>query len=216
MKALTFSLFALFLSPFLASSARADFSLVGNCAGDAGKFVRGGRDGLDIKPSINAISAAAGKHLNLFSCYRSQETQNSILKSRGCAPFGNKDCSQTVARISFHTRTIAADIQNFDPNLTKQCQLIAKGRSVAGGRGGVGTYPGTSGHFDMGPARVWNKCRGVVLGDEGAKSPAVKRYRERQQAKGSDSNKSGEKCYRTASYPSCCGPVRAKRGLCTG
>jgi hypothetical protein len=185
------------------------FKLTGRCTGDEGKYIRNGRNGQDIKPSLKAISMAAGKKvLSIYSCFRSQDRQNAILKSRGCAPYGSRNCSQSVARVSYHTRTIAADITQFADNRS-QCNAIAKGRSVAGGVGGVGTYPGGDGHFDMGPTRSWNRCAGIVgNGDGGHRSPAAQRYRERQ------SSSPGQSCYRTARYPSCCGPVRASRGLC--
>ncbi len=183
------------------------FRLRGRCAGDEGKYVVNGRGGQDIKPSLKAISMAAGrKVLGIYSCFRSQDRQNDILRSRGCAPFGQRNCSQSVARVSYHTRTIAADIDNFADART-QCNAIAKGRSVAGGAGGVGTYPGGDGHFDMGPTRAWNRCAGVVSSESGHRSPAAQRYRERPQG-------GAPQCYRTRAYPSCCGPIRALRGLC--
>ncbi len=184
------------------------FRLVGNCAGEEGRFVRNGRNGKDIKPSLNAIASASGKTLQVYSCYRSQARQNAILKRRGCAPFGRRNCSGSVARVSYHTRTIAADLKNFEPNLRKQCQFIAKGRSVAGGVGGVGTYPGGDGHFDLGPARAWNRCAGVISSSYGrTSSRRVESYNARRP--------SGRKCYPTRRYPSCCGPIRASKGLCT-
>jgi hypothetical protein len=192
---------------FAGNSLAADrFTLVGNCAGPEGRYVREGRNGKDIKPSLNAIASAAGKNLSLYSCFRSQARQNNILRARGCAPFGRRNCRGSVARVSYHTRTIAADIKNFEPDLKKQCQFIAKGRTVAGGVGGVGTYSGGDGHFDLGPARAWNRCAGVVASNARTSSPVTDRYQRR--------SPSGRQCHATRKYPSCCGPIRAARGLC--
>lgn len=176
------------------------------CSGS--QYITKGRGGLDIKPSLNVISSIAGRKITLFSCFRTQGKQNSILRSRGCRPFGKKDCSGSVARVSQHTNTIAADIQSFAP-IRQQCQILAKGRSVAGGRGGVGTYPGGSGHFDMGSARSWNRCKGVTGG--GDWSPRSQKVSNRLQKIRSNA---GKKCNPTKKYPSCCGPKRRARGLC--
>lgn len=178
------------LSAFLVQNVPAEaknkfekFELTGRCAGDEGKYVRNGRDGKDIKPALNAIAAASGKNLKLYSCFRSQARQDAILKSRGCAPYGSRSCKGSVARVSYHTRTIAADLKNFERDLRRQCQFIAKGRSVTGGLGGVGTYPGGDGHFDLGPARAWNRCSGVIGGGSGRSSAAVDRYNQRSRSR---------------------------------
>jgi hypothetical protein len=211
----THPLLALVLFFGTLSTAHAGFKLVGRCAGSEGVYVRNGRvlNGVkrDIKPSLNAISQAAGKNLQIYSCFRSQARQNAILKSHGCAPFGRRNCSQSVARSSAHTYTIAADIQAITSNLRKQCQIIAQGRAVAGG-GGVGTYPGGDGHFDLGRTRSWNRCAGVIS-NSNYRSPAAQRYRERKA-----SSRSGaiSQCHRTKHYPNCCGPVRRRHHLCTG
>lgn len=183
-----------------------NFTKSGRCTGAGAKYVENGRDGLDIKPSLNLIARAAGKKINLFSCFRDQSVQNSLLKARGCRPYGSRDCSQSTARHSAHTYTIAADIGNISRDLRKQCQILAKGRSVAGGRGGVGTYPRGDGHFDMGRLRSWNRCRGVVASNSYS-SAVVSNYKN---------SRSAGRCYPTKSYPNCCGPIRRSRGLCSG
>lgn len=155
------------------------FSLSGNCTGQGSKYVVGSRPGFpDIKPALNAIAQAAGKKLQVYSCFRSQDRQNQLLKQRGCAPFGKNNCSQTTAKVSQHTKSVAADFKNITKDLVKQCQFIAKGREKTGGRGGVGTYPKGDGHFDVGSTRSWNRCKGVVGGSKGYQSRKVANWKK--------------------------------------
>ncbi|RZA06968.1 MAG: DUF882 domain-containing protein [Proteobacteria bacterium] len=199
---------ALMLLPGLAHAADR-FRLSGNCTGEGAKYVKGGRAGSpDIKPALNAIAEAAGKPLEVYSCFRSQDRQNKLLKARGCIPFGTNNCSATVAQKSQHTLAVAADFKNFNPDLVKQCQAIARGRSKTGGKGGVGTYPRGDGHFDVGSTRSWNRCKGVVPSSAGYKSGTVSNFR------GRPVTSAGSKCYPTKRFPSCCGPVRERKGLC--
>jgi len=186
------------------------FKLSGNCTGSGAQYVKNGRSGSpDIKPALNAIAEAAGvKELNVYSCYRSQDRQNQLLRERGCEPFGTNNCTSTTAKVSQHTKTIAADFKNFNRNLVAQCQAIARGRSKTGGIGGVGTYPKGDGHFDVGSARSWNRCKGVVASAAGYRSGKVADFKARSPSS------AGQQCYPTPRFPNCCGPIRAKKGLC--
>lgn len=167
--------------PFLLAAApdahaHNGFRYEGRCATAAGKhkIVNSER----MKAALRRISRAAnGVELRLYSCFRDQAHQDSILRSRGCRPFGSRDCRQSVAKVSYHTRGIAADIKSFASSHAKQCQLLAQGRE--GGLGGVGTYPRGDGHFDVGPARAWNRCRGVVGGRASYSSRHTARARQR-------------------------------------
>lgn len=181
---LSLAVLALALSATVASAAPARkakdlFTTSGNCSGQGAKYIVGQRPGYpDIKPALNAIATAAGKKLEVYSCFRSQERQNQLLRQRGCAPFGSKNCSSTTARVSQHTRSVAADFKNITRDLKKQCQFIAKGREKTGGLGGVGTYPKGDGHFDVGSTRSWNRCKGVVGGSQGYKSRKVAKWKK--------------------------------------
>jgi hypothetical protein len=199
------SLFALVGTSVFAADS---FTTSGRCATQEGyQYVKNGRDGRDIKPSLNAIARAAGQKLQIYSCYRSQAVQNGILAQRGCNKPG-ANCSQSVARVSQHTKSIAADIKKF-ASASAQCKALAQGRNAQGGMGGVGTYPRGDGHFDVGSSRSWNLCKGIVAPAKGYSSPVVQRYNNRSTAS------SGGSCYPTRSFPNCCGPIRARRGLCS-
>lgn len=156
------------------------FRYEGRCATAAGKHRVAGSERMQAalrRISRAAAGGAGGVELRLYSCYRDQKHQESILRNRRCHPFGPNDCRQSVAKVSYHTSGIAADIKAFAKPHSRQCQLLAQGRE--GGKGGVGTYPRGDGHFDIGPARAWNRCRGVVGGRASYSSRHTARARQR-------------------------------------
>ncbi len=118
----------------------------------------------DMQRAFRAISAKIGQSINLNSCYRSQKTQNSILQSHGCRPYGNKSCTGSVATRSYHTYGIAGD---FHVNVgdAQLCQAMGEVRAeLMGGRGGVGGYGSGYAHFDNRTYRcAYNIC-GKFLG----------------------------------------------------
>jgi len=127
-----------------------------------------------VKGFLKGFSRNTSQNLQVYSCYRSQESQNAILRRNNCRPFGPVECSGRIAaNQSEHTLGAAADfklnsghssIRN-EAKILGYCKLLDKTRKqFAGGRGGITIYGiGPDGvaffHYDgKDDWRTWGGC----------------------------------------------------------
>lgn len=160
------------------------YKFVGRCASPVAQVrIRENHAKMDrIFRAIASDPAQHGRKVEIYSCYRSQEHQNSILRRRGCAPFGSRDCRSSVATRSFHTTSTAADM-HLAVQGASVCQLLDRVRASQNNNvGGVGGYGGNTGHFDLRNYRgQWNICAKVLGRSTGAyRSQKVQQYREQR------------------------------------
>lgn len=142
-----------------------------------------------MKKMLKGVSGKVGQQLEVYSCVRSQESQDLILCNLRCAPrFGTEECSgRSAANKSEHTYGTAADffVQTTvpagsrhvvkDAELYRLCRLVAQSRTqFAGGRGGITVYgiddkSGKAGlHYDVKPDWCnWGACEQVKELGEG-------------------------------------------------
>lgn len=172
--ALIFASIILFLSQLSLARAEGMYTVSAGC--DASRV----NQSPEMMRSLRALSAINGSPVRLISCYRSQATQNNILKRHNCQPYGPYNCSGRVGSTSQHTYGTAADIQ-LNTSATGVCKMLDKVRSqVRGGMGGIGGYGGNHGHLDMRNSRCqWNICKRVLgpCSAGGYHSEAVNAYR---------------------------------------
>lgn len=105
------------------------------------------------KSFLNAAARVFQQKLPVYSCFRSQISQDQIRREKNCKPFGPNECSGVAAELSEHTIGAAADYQILtgvpagasngvkDAEIRKTClQLDQIRRQFAGGRGGITVY----------------------------------------------------------------------------
>ncbi len=154
------------------------------------------------KNFLKGMSRATGQMLPVYSCFRSQESQDVILCNNRCAPrFGNVECSGRIAaNKSEHTEGVAADfritvdIPNNSPHpvmnveIEKLCRMLETNRSrFAQGRGGITLYgigpDSVAGlHYDTKPDWCnWGACEKIgdrqILGEGHCKR---KKYEDKE------------------------------------
>jgi hypothetical protein len=97
-----------------------------------------------IKKKLTIVSRTVKQTLPVYSCFRSQESQDEILKKNKCAPkYGDVPCAGRIAAaVSEHTVGIAADffISDFQGEVADLCRILDQTRAKAGGRGGITVY----------------------------------------------------------------------------
>lgn len=127
----------------------------------------------DMQRAFRAISAKLGQNIALNSCYRSQATQDTLLRNGNCYPYGRNNCNGTIATRSYHTYGIAGD---FHVNVADAplCRAMDQVRTeVLGGRGGVGGYGSGYAHFDNRSYRCsYNICGKILPGGCGGSGAA--------------------------------------------
>jgi hypothetical protein len=148
-----------------------------------------------MQRALRAVRAKnRGQKPVLQSCYRSQYTQETILRRHRCAPrYGSRNCAGVVASRSFHTHGVAVDMR-LAARGEQVCHVLDEVRNeVLGGAGGVGAYGSDLGHLELRPSghrTAWNVC-GRIRGMRGqgiySRPPRVSDYmrgRERHMAIG--------------------------------
>ncbi|HEY8278077.1 MAG TPA: hypothetical protein VIH99_00545 [Bdellovibrionota bacterium] len=146
------NLFSLLLSSYALASACPDapqhppqdgFQYVSDCS--CSKKWKRVEDSKGLKGKLKSFSALVdNRWLPAYSCYRSQESQDEILKKNKCAPrFGTVQCSGRIAaNLSEHTIGTAADflVDNYTGQPEPLCHLLNQARKANGGRGGITVY----------------------------------------------------------------------------
>ncbi|MGZ3702475.1 MAG: hypothetical protein ACXWR1_02780 [Bdellovibrionota bacterium] len=119
----------------------------------------------DMQRAFRAIAAKLGQNIALNSCYRSQQTQDVLLRNGHCYPYGKTNCNGTIATHSYHTYGIAGDYHASAAD-APLCKAMDEVRTeVLGGRGGVGGYGSGYAHFDNRPYRCsYNICGKILAG----------------------------------------------------
>jgi|GEM_PF-6517828 len=108
-----------------------------------------------VKAFLGGAAKAFNQQLPVYSCFRSQESQDEILRRNQCAPrFGTVECSGRIAaNLSEHTIGVAADFQartSIPQNsshpvrnveIERYCSILNQLRKQhSGGRGGITLY----------------------------------------------------------------------------
>ena len=158
-----------FATVFFPAAARADgtFTYLRSC--DSQRI----QGNPDMQRAFRGISAKLRQNIALNSCFRSQQNQDTLLRSGNCAPYGKKNCNGTIATRSYHTYGIAGDFHVAVAD-SPLCQAMDQVRTeLMGGRGGVGGYGSGYAHFDNRPYRCsYNICGKVLPGGCRGSGPA--------------------------------------------
>lgn len=140
--------FLLLTAPFTAAAAppkaAADgYRYIGDCA--QGNNRAKVEKSPEMKKLLQGFGKKVGQQLPVYSCFRSQESQDKILRKNKCFPYGTVKCSGRIAaNISEHTVGTAADFFVLDAKKGMEahyCRLLDQNRKqLNGGRGGLTLY----------------------------------------------------------------------------